>query len=179
MRTSEEAKLIESAKKDPAAFKPLYTRYYPGIFRFILNRTGDRDVTADLTSQVFLKALDHLRTYEFRGLPLSSWLYRIAFTVCAGYFRNKSRTRYVIMDDPSLHRLAEAFPLDEPDFEYSPDLIKKVFEVLKPEEIELIEMRFFEQMSFRTIGEILSITENNAKIRLYRTLDRVKKSLIS
>lgn len=175
---SEEARLIEAAKQDPADFEPLYIKYYPRIFRFILNRTGDRVVTADLTSLVFLKALDNLASYEFRGLPLSSWLFRIALTVTAQYFRNKKRTRYVILDEKSMDLLAEDFPRDEAD-KFSPDLVKRVFEELQPDEIELIEMRYFEQMSFRMIGEILSITENNAKVRLYRILGRVKKTLTS
>jgi RNA polymerase sigma-70 factor (ECF subfamily) len=47
--------------------------------------------------------------------------------------------------------------------------------LLPSEDLMLIEMRFFEKRSFKEIGDILSITENNAKVRLYRCLDKVKQ----
>ncbi|MDX1627179.1 MAG: sigma factor, partial [Fulvivirga sp.] len=69
---------VEEAKRDPQAFGKLYDRYFEGIFQFILRRTDDESLTADLCSQTFLKALQHIKKYEHRGVPFSAWLYRIA-----------------------------------------------------------------------------------------------------
>jgi RNA polymerase sigma-70 factor (ECF subfamily) len=46
---------------------------------------------------------------------------------------------------------------------------------LDNEEMELIELRYFEKHSFKEVGEILEITENNAKVRTYRVLEKLKK----
>ncbi len=173
---TDEEDIIESAKKDPSAFEPLYRKYYAPVFRFILNRTGDKQVTADLTSQVFLNALNKLPEYEFRGFPLSSWLFRIAINASNEYFRKKKKSRFVILDDYAMARIGESIGDDDSD-EISPDFLRKVFGTLEKSEIDLIEMRFFEQMSFRTIADILDITENNAKVRLYRILARVRKNI--
>ncbi len=177
VQSSTEAQIIRAAQKDPAAFEPLYKEFFPRIFRFILNRTGDREVTADLTSQVFLNALKNLSSYEPRGIPISSWLFRIASNTIAGYFREGKRTQHVVLDERARQLLAEELNTDAPSEEYSNELIKQVFECLTRDEIELIELRFFEKMSFRSIGEILNITENNAKVKLYRTLARIKTRL--
>ncbi|MFT6283238.1 MAG: RNA polymerase sigma-70 factor (ECF subfamily) [Salibacteraceae bacterium] len=55
---------------------------------------------------------------------------------------------------------------------------KKLFRclsVLKDDDLQLIEMRYFEKRSYREIGEIIEITENNAKVRTFRALERLKK----
>lgn len=75
---SDEEEVICKSRQNPENFRVLYEKYYRRIFLFILHRVGDKATTADLTSQVFLKALLNLSGYNFRGLPFSAWLYRIA-----------------------------------------------------------------------------------------------------
>src|ERR1041385_1203338 len=74
----DEERIIEEAKKDPASFKWLYETYFKRIFLFIYHKVESRNEASDLTSQVFLKAMQRLHQYQSRGLPFSSWLYRIA-----------------------------------------------------------------------------------------------------
>lgn len=81
-RQVEENEIIEAAKNDPVQFKPLYEKYFKRIFLFVYHRVEDRDITADLTSQIFLKAMQRMHQFKFRGLPFSSWLYRIAINEC-------------------------------------------------------------------------------------------------
>ena len=73
-----ERELINLAKKNSKYFEPIYKKYHEQIFRFVYQRLNNEDDAADITSQVFLKALLNLEKYEFRGFPFSSWLYRIA-----------------------------------------------------------------------------------------------------
>ena len=74
----DEQQIVQKAKQDANAFGALYDRYFEGIFHFIYRRTDDEAVAGDLTSLTFLKALQNLKRYEFRGLPFSAWLFRIA-----------------------------------------------------------------------------------------------------
>ncbi len=69
---SEEA-LIEAAKRSPQAFAPLYELHFEAIFRFIQRRARDRDLSADLTQQTFLKAMLALPRYEPRGFPIQGF----------------------------------------------------------------------------------------------------------
>jgi len=87
----EEQKLVEAAKKSDEAFGKLYDRYFDGVYGFVFRRTDDEDVAGDLTSQAFLKAMQNLNRYEFRGLPFSAWLYRIASNEVNKYYRKKKR----------------------------------------------------------------------------------------
>lgn len=173
-----EAEQIEAARKDPGKFEILYKIHHPSIFRFILTRVNLPDTAADLTSQVFVKALSALPDYEYRGIPFSSWLFRIAYNQCMIYFRERKNSHYVVIDNPTIEKLMDGYRQlsDEP----LPDLsgLRYALQHLKDEEVEIIEMRFFEERSFRTIGEILGITENNAKVRTYRILQKLRKHLV-
>ena len=71
--------------------------------------------------------------------------------------------------------LVEEFDLEADDMEEWLERLPALLDGLKPQDLELIELRFFESKSFKDIGFILGITENNAKTRTYRILKRIKK----
>ncbi|MEM6830508.1 MAG: sigma-70 family RNA polymerase sigma factor [Bacteroidota bacterium] len=167
-----ETELIEEAKKDPEKFEPIYDRYFKQLFQFVFHRVADKSLAADLTSQVFLKALLNLKTYEHKGLPFSSWLYRIAINECNLHHRKSRTKQYVVLDDHNYNLMSEEMDLER---EEDRVLLKKAISKLNTKEMEVIELRFFESLSFKEVAKILSITENNAKVKLYRALDKLKK----
>lgn len=170
-----EKELIERAKVDNRYFEAIYRKYHERIFRLILSRVQNLDVSQDLTSSAFCKAMVNLHKYKDQGLNFSSWLYRIALNICYDYFREKKKQRFVVMEDYMTENLVEELDLDREAMEEWLTHLPELLEGLKPQDLELIELRFFEGKSFRDIGYILDITENNAKTRTYRILKRVKK----
>ena len=176
-REAEEA-LIKKSQLDPKAFKPLYEKYFKRIFLFVLHRVGDRALASDLTSQVFLKALLNLRKFQFRGLPFSSWLFRIAINECHDYFRKSSRHRMVALDHSGVETLYEELVADA-GLQDLHDRLPSLLEELNEKELVLIELRYFEQKPFKEVSEILGITENHAKVKMYRILEKLKKKFLS
>jgi RNA polymerase sigma-70 factor (ECF subfamily) len=169
-----EVEEIALAKKDRRKFAPLYERYYENIFRYANRRINDVETCYDITSQVFLKAMLNLDKYEYRNLPFSSWLYRIANNEVVDFFRRnaKKAERSIDINKRDIEKISE-----ETEINISEHLYEKLFKEIKqlPEdELLLLEMRFFEHRAFKEIGEILDITENNAKVKLYRVLDKLK-----
>ena len=81
--------LVERARAgDGGAFANLYEQFEPQIYRYLLRRLGGNRTTAeDLTTEVFLKVLERWGGYEFRGVPFSAWLHRIARNHLIDYFR--------------------------------------------------------------------------------------------
>jgi RNA polymerase sigma-70 factor, ECF subfamily len=170
-----EKELIDAAKKRPAAFEPLYEKYFDPIFRFVYQRLDDVDTAKDITQQVFINALVNIKKYEYRGFPFSSWLYRIAINELNKWFNSRKADRTINIETEGLDDLIDEMATDRYEEYY--DELATALANLEPESLLLIEMRFFEKRSFKEIGEILDITENNAKVRLYRLLDRIKTVL--
>jgi RNA polymerase sigma-70 factor (ECF subfamily) len=161
------------AKKDPERFGPLYRKYHEQIFRYIYQRMDDEHLAFDVTSQVFMKALKNLHKYEFRGVPFSSWLYRIAKSELYQAFRDRKARRTVNVESMHLFEMVEEF--EEEDSSVNKKKLLQCLSLLKDGDLQLIELRYFEKRSYREIGEILEITENNAKVRAFRALERLKK----
>jgi len=169
-----ELKWIKYAQKDPRGFEPLYSKYYEQILRYIYQRIDDKDTAYDITSQVFLKALNNIHKYEYRGVPFASWLYRIAKSELYQSFRDKKARRTVNVDTTHLANVMEE--IEEPvGGEIERKILLQLIGQLKEDEVQIVEMRFFEKRSFKEIGEILEITENNAKVKSHRIVQKMKK----
>lgn len=173
----QEALLIRRATNDPEQFRSLYNKYFKEIFRYVFKRVGEKELTADLTQQVFLSALTNLGKYQFRGAPFAAWLYRIASNQCMDYFRKRKRVRHVVIDEAALVNLVDELTSDQTIEEWHQRL-PKILELLTEAELQLIELRFFEARPFKEVAAILDLTENNAKVRTYRVLDKMKKLFV-
>lgn len=167
--------MVEAAKKDPERFAPLYNRYYEQIFRFIYQRLDDKEQAFDATQQTFMKAINNLPKYEFRGVPFASWLYRIASSEINNMFRAEKAKRTVNIESVSVYEIIEE--IQESKIDKYHDKIVDIISMLPEEELQMIEMRFFEKRAFKEIGEILDMTENNAKVKTYRILEKLKKMI--
>ena len=170
-----EQQIIEAAKQNPEHFGPLYDKYYKQIFGYVYQRLECKDTAFDLTSQVFLKALSNIEKYEYKGVPFASWLYRIAHSEVMQLFRTNKNMRTVNADISDLKNICEE--VEEEYLEQYQGIFMKVIKDLPEDDLQMIELRFFEKRPFKEIAEILDITETNAKVKLYRILDRVKKTL--
>lgn len=175
----QELRLVEAAQKDPRHFGVLYEKYYRQIFLFVYKRTGETEVAGDVTAQVFLKAMASLPKYVYRGVPFSAWLYRIASNEVNQHFRNSKGDRTISMEKSHIDKV-----MGMVDEERTSDLVDLYQEVMietlhemSPDEVEIIELRFFEDRPFSEVGFILGITENNAKVKVYRIVERLRKRL--
>lgn len=168
--------LVEAAKQDPEQFRGLYNRYYERIFLYVWQRIDDKEVAHDVTSQVFLKAMQNLYKYEFKGVPFASWLYRIAKSEVYTVLRKQQVQRTVNIDSVGMGEMVSEMD-EDPYAEWMPVLSAAVAE-LDEDDLQMVEMRFFEKRPFKEIADILDITENNAKVRTYRILEKLKKILI-
>ena len=162
--------MILAAQKDHRKFSVLYDRYFEPIFRFIYRRTGRENLTADLCSQTFLKALQNLKKFEYRGVPFSAWLYRIASNEVNKYYRKTKKVMEFSLEEGVMGEV-----LEEDDFEDQLDYLEEFLGNLSTEEVMILELRFYENRSFQEIAYILEISESAAKMRTYRAIDKLKQ----
>jgi RNA polymerase sigma-70 factor (ECF subfamily) len=167
---------VEAAKADPQKFAVLYEAYYKPVFVFVFRRAGDNEATDDIVSNTFLKALLALPKYQYRGVPFSAFLFRIAMNEVNLYFRKTKRERLVSLDQTDLGTII--IESGQTDSDERRRLLMRALSFLKPDDMQLIELRFFEKRSFAEVGHICGITETNAKVKTYRILDKLKQQLL-
>jgi RNA polymerase sigma-70 factor (ECF subfamily) len=168
-READERLLVEAAKRDPAHFAELYTRYFHVVYAYAVRRVASREDAEDLTSEVFHQALANLKRFEWRGAPFGAWLVRIAGNAIADRWRSRSRHR----EDPLT---AEASDESMSDIERRATLFQLV-EGLPPDQRRVIVMRFVEEKSIREIAQGLKRTEGAVKQLQFRALEKLRASM--
>lgn len=171
-----EAELVRSASKgDAEAFAVLYRLYLDRIFRYFYYRVGDRQDAEDLTEQVFLKAWQGIRSYADRGLPFSSWLYRLAHNLLVDTRRAHRE----------IDRLDEALEIEAPGL--GPDeVVAQREEVrklawalsqLSPLEQSVVALRFIAGLDHRSVAAIVDKSEVTTRSIQSRALARLARLL--
>ena len=172
-----ESEIIELAKKESYYFGILYDVYFEQIFRFVFSRLGGNEsIAGDVTQETFLKAMANIQKYEDRGFPFSSWLYRIAQNEVSMYFRKSKKDNFVPVEIEKLNGLKDEITGDAGISEVEIDHLISMINELEASHLDIIELRFFQQMSFKEISEIYNISEANAKMRTYRILEKLKSN---
>ena len=171
-----ELSYIQKAKEDREYFGFLYEKYFQQLFIFIFKKVQNEDLSGDICSKTFMKAMMNIDKYEDRGFPFSSWLYRIASNEVNLYFRAQKKEITIQINENQVATIAQEIDLG--DNEEQLHLILSKLEELPLEKSQLIEMRFFEKCSFKEIGSIFDITEASAKMRVYRIIESLKKNLL-
>jgi RNA polymerase sigma-70 factor (ECF subfamily) len=167
-----EMELVKAAQDNPRCFEPLYKRYYEQIVKFVYHRIENKEEAFEITSQVFYKALENLQKYKNQGVPFSAWLFRIANNELNARFKKNKKTAIIILDNEGFAGLKLGIEESTSDH-----LDKALFEALNQlniDEMELIDMRFFEKRPFKEIADILEISESNCKMRLYRIIEKLR-----
>lgn len=171
-----ESQIIELAKSDAYYFGELYNTYFERIYRFTFKRLGgNEEVAGDLAQQTFIKAMANISKYEDRGLPFCSWLYRIAQNEVSMFFRSQKKTQTVDIDENKFKDMCSEANLDSYMSIENQEKLVELLNEMEQEHLDLIELRFFQGLSFKEIAEIYSITEPNAKMRVYRILEKLNK----
>ncbi len=165
-----ERKMIINAKKDINEFDALYEKYYPKINSFIFHRVKEESVRNEIVSNVFFKAMKKLaifRFYDSHNCGFSSWLYRIALSELSQYFYERKREKRI--HDNFEWNLPTGTPI-KIDF----SVVEKFQLSLKPNEQNLISLRFYEKLSYAEIGEILKKKEGAVKVQTHRILKKLR-----
>lgn len=182
---SSEQQLIDRAKHDPGAFGELYDRYYPRILRYIFRLTADHTVACDITSEAFLKAWIKIGTFQWKGISISSWFFRIATNELNQYFRRKTYTPHRLLDlsltDLSAIASGTSSDCQLPDPGTQLEKMEEyrqmhtLLATLAPDYQKVIALRYFEELPIKEISDILRKKEGTVRSLLSRGLDKMKK----
>ena len=173
----EEADLIARARRfEPKAISQLYQMYADGIYKYAYARVSDTHVAEDITSDVFLRALEGLESYEYRGIPFSAWLYRIARGRVVDHYRRTSRRQTTVTLNDSIVAAQET-----PDRAVLRGLdaeeLRDAMDVLTEDQRLVTVMRFLEGKSLAEVAHQLGKTEGSIKALQHRALAALSRVL--
>jgi RNA polymerase sigma factor (sigma-70 family) len=179
VREQSDAELLAATRSNPEAFAIFYDRYERGIVGYLMRRTGDPEIAADLTAEVFAAALGAAQRYRPQAPTAAGWLFTIAHNVLAksrrkGRVEAQARKRLGIRDAP---RIApdEVAALESVlrDERWALELL----EGLPSEQREAIRAHVLDERSYRDIAGELETSELVVRKRVSRGLSRLRAEL--
>jgi RNA polymerase sigma-70 factor (ECF subfamily) len=171
---NDEPSLIERAKRyDQKAISELYKRHVQSIYRYIYYRVGDVNVAEDLTADVFLRALEGLEGFTYRGIPFSAWLYRIAHARAMDHFRQQAKRELLPLDEG----LAATGKGPQAAFEAKLDHeeLQSAIAQLTTDQQQVIILKFVEELSNAEVARILGKSEGAVKSLQHRALKSLQR----
>ncbi|MDH5695483.1 MAG: sigma-70 family RNA polymerase sigma factor [Dehalococcoidia bacterium] len=171
----DEESLVRRAKQhDQEAFAQLYEAHFDKIYRYVTIRIGNEMEAEDMTQQVFLKALQSISSFKWRGIPFSAWLFRLAHNQVVDYFRGKKRAAMPLDeslassdDNPQL--MAE----QKLDIEQLLLATKRLTEAQR----EVISLRFAGELSIAQVAEVMGKSQGAVKALQHSAIVALRKAL--
>ena len=166
---TDERHLVEAAQRDPRRFAELYELYFHRVYAYVLRRVNRREEAEDVTSEVFHHALANLKSYEWRGVPFSAWLIRIAANAITDRWKRTSRES----DDPVPEDVEDT---KAEDIEQCAALSQLV-QSLPEDQRRVVVLRFVEQKSIKEIAQEIRKTEGAVKQLQFRALTKLRAQM--
>ncbi len=167
--------LITRAQQgDEEAFEELYSEYFTQLYRYVLVRVGSSDEADDITQLVFVKFYKNLSNWHDQGYSPSAYLYTIARSVIADYFRTKARSGkkiensdeiLAIIADPSQNLHAGVISNEEKASLY------KALQQLPENYQEALLLRYIENLPSKEIAEIIGKSDVATRKLLSRAVN--------
>ncbi len=186
-RSQEDLELVKLAveKKDQQAFAKLMSRYKDSIFFMVLKMVHNRDDAEDITIESFGKAFNRLEKYDPK-YAFSTWLFKIATNSCIDFIRKK-RLETTSIDQTFGNDDGDEMTIDIKSDSLNPEekymrkqrsiSVRGTLEKLDDKYKVLIEMRYYQELSYEEIAQELNIPLGTVKAQLFRAKELLFKMM--
>lgn len=187
-RAAEVMLIREAQAGSRAAFDALVRQYDGAVLRLALRLTGSEQDAQDIHQEAFLKAYRYLQNFRFE-CSFYTWIYRIATNLCLDHLRRRKSRREdqaVVLDGRGeeldlLGNVSDnrsgANPARELDRKILGEKIQEALGQLTPRERMVFELKHYQGLKLRAIGEMLQTTEETAKNTLFRATRKLRLRL--
>ncbi len=172
---TDEFKIIANIQKGEISnFSALYELYNDRLYRFIYFRTHHKQTAEDLTSVVFMKALENMGSFNLKKGQFSSWLYQIARNAIIDHFRTLKpaedlENAWDISSGENIERDVE--------IKFNVEKVQEYLKGLSAQQRDIVIMRVWDGLSHKEISLVLGISEANSKMIFSRTLAKLQKEV--
>ena len=172
-------RLVKGAQEgDAASFAGLYEAFYDKIYRYVMFKTSSNVDAEDITEEVFLRMLESISSFSWKGYPFTSWLFRIAHNLVVDHYRRKGRQKTVALEDASQMVGASSYDIEKGlDLKLSMHQVHDAMTGLSSLQREVITLRFAGGLSLRETAQALGKKENAIKALQHAGIKKLRSLL--
>jgi RNA polymerase sigma-70 factor (ECF subfamily) len=170
-------RLVERAQQgDRAALEELYLAHFDRIYSYLHLSVGNRHDAEDLTNQTFVKMLESIERFQWRTVPISAWLFRIAHNLAMDHFR--AGRRWQPAEEPPEPRDSAARSAEEAALHsIGRKSMLEMIEDLSPDQQQVLTLKFVFGFANAEVAAILGKTEGAVKSLQHRALRSLQRQL--
>jgi RNA polymerase sigma factor (sigma-70 family) len=170
-RDNEAAAMPESTAD---RFGKLYEQFFPRVYNYVNYRIGDKTTAEELTSDVFIKAINKFNTFNPDKAGFSTWIFSIARNTVVDYYRSRGREQKLRNELKIRVETTTTSPEDEVSHTEDKRKLKDCLAKLGTQEKELIALKFGGDMTNREIARITGLSESNVGTIVCRTVRKLR-----
>ncbi|WP_276165747.1 RNA polymerase sigma factor [Zobellia alginiliquefaciens] len=159
----------KALKGSQIAYSTLLDTYWNGVYGFQLKRTENENDAEDITVQTFSKAFDKLGTYN-KDYEFKTWLITISKNIHVDLIRKRKKSLETSGNQDAVKKVLDDAPSAEDQLIREQNLASLLMHIkkLKPHYQEVINLRYFKELSYADIAKELNEPINNVKVKLLR-----------
>ncbi len=165
----------EGMKEQQEKLAGLFEDHYDRIARYIYTRIGDKTEAEDLASEVFLKALESLKSYQERGIPMQAWLYKIAHNLVVDHLRKSSKYKTSPIEEFEIKD--ETDPVSTAETVLEMERVKIAMQELTESQREVVQLRFFSGLTSQEVAQILNKSDGSVREMQSAALAKLRQLL--
>ncbi len=166
----------EARKYNEATLVNLYEEYYDKIARYVYVRIGNRTEAEDIAGEVFLKALESLKSYQERGIPMQAWLFKIAHNLVVDHLRKTAKRKTVPIDTVQIETDEDPMTIADTNIEF--ERVTGAMGQLTREQREILRLRFFGGLTSKEVGGTLNKSDGAVREMQRSAIEKLRKLLI-
>jgi RNA polymerase sigma-70 factor (ECF subfamily) len=164
-----DAELVAAARAQPREFLALYDRYFDRVLGYVRLRIRDPATCEDVTSHVFTTALEQIGRFRGQG-SFAGWLFQIARNAVYDVQRRRAAEPLVIERGAT-----EPSPEERVLAQERAEELRAVIQILRPEQQDLLALRYGAGLTFDEIGAILDSAPATVRVRMHRILEEMRR----
>jgi len=169
----EQAVVLAAQRGDQVALSHLYEYYFPRVYRFVATRLTSSEDAEDVTEEIFLRVIDNIGKFTFRGLPFGAWIFRIARNEVVSHVRRQKVRSVTAPLTEFIPDLSQDHVL-EIETQFTMAMVREAAEKLPEAQRQVIALRFGAGLSVAETAQALKKTENNVKVLQHKGIAKLK-----
>lgn len=165
----------EKERDNETRLAGLYDEYYDRIAHYVYVRIGDKNEAEDIASEVFLKALKSIKSYEEQGVPMQAWLFKIAHNMVVDHLRKVSKVKTVSIDTIEIQ--GDSDPAKTAEINITMEAVKKAMEKLTADQREVLNLRFFGGLDSKEVAGLMKKTDGAVREMQRSALEKLRQIL--
>jgi RNA polymerase sigma-70 factor (ECF subfamily) len=175
MPSSEEDLVRQAIEGNQSAFTQLYNEHVDKIYRYIYFRVNSRADAEDLTQEVFIKALEAIGSYKWRGVHFTSWLFRIAHNQMVDHFRKQPKQKRAALEEVVV--VSTEDPVAMTDRKLEIEELSQALKKLPAAQREVVSLRFIAGLPIAEVARTLGKSEGTVKALQFNAIVSLRKLL--